>query len=249
MPLKKDANREYMREYMRRRRAAQAVSAVKPAAKPGEREAEPDRRLGARADTALKNENAALKARIAELEAELAGERARHSEAEAATKATRATVKAVRVAATPPAAPKPAASLGEERGKPVKSELISKFIRMTGDDSGNEAQQAAQKLISALRANKDDRHTLADLWDKHCEQEARKRPAKPKPINWPEVEAAIIRLADGKATLTMNAVLKAIRAAGSAADAREQETLHRYIFGVMKRLGFTASPSLMSFRR
>jgi hypothetical protein len=170
-----------------------------------------------------------LKARICELEEELAAASDRIDELTEASSAT--------------------ASPEEERGKPVKSELIAKFIRMTGDPSEHEARQAAGRLISALMANEADRHALADLWDKHCEQAARQRPAKPKPINWPEVEAAVVSYAEGKTTVTVNKTLRAIKDAIKDDITVLGEVGARYIHSTLTRLGFTRSASGLTYSR
>jgi hypothetical protein len=144
-----------------------------------------------------------------------------------------------------------AKSPDEARGRPVKRELIGKFIRMIGDPSENEARLAGERLVGALAASKDTRHALADLWDQHCEAE-RKRPTMPQPIDWPKIEATLVAYADGKTKLGMNAVLKAVKAAEPAADRQDREgnqVIHHHIILVLQRLGFTLSASGLTFHR
>jgi hypothetical protein len=89
----------------------------------------------------------------------------------------------------------------------ARRDRIGKLIRKLGDDNDNTVVQTARALVSELQAHGADLHVLAVLWSAEESRRAGPRPTRPPPIDWPAVEAAIARYANGKTTLTMNKVL------------------------------------------
>jgi hypothetical protein len=213
-----------------------AEPATKPKAEPerDDRSAEKDREIAQlKARIAeLESERAQRDARIRELEPALARAREKHKHSESVLDASLATQ------ATHGSGP---------------NAQISKFIRHLGNANQAEATTAAQKLVSGLTASESDRHALAELWEKHCEEHARQHPPKPKPIDWSEVERAIKTFAEGKTKVTINKVFTAVHA-----QVPEFEQWHgwgdsprkgRFIRDCLSRLGFAASRSGLTFER
>jgi hypothetical protein len=122
---------------------------------------------------------------------------------------------------------------------------VGKLIRMLGSPNDREALTAARKLAKAT-----DLHALAEAWERAREQENKHRPAKPKPVDWPKVDEAVQRYADGKTTVMYRNLWKAVVKEVPALD--ENRTLrecHDYISRCMGQLGFTMSSSGLAFSR
>jgi hypothetical protein len=121
---------------------------------------------------------------------------------------------------------------------------VGKLIRMLGSSNDREALTSARMLAKAA-----DLHALAEAWERAREQESKHRPAKPKPVDWPKVDEAVQRYADGKTTVTFNklwrAVVKEVLALGENRDPQA----HDYIARCLQRLGFTVSSSGLTFSR
>jgi hypothetical protein len=223
--LKGEAKTKYQREYMRRWRAGRP-------AKPGATKTAETKPSPA-PDTAKDQEIAQLKARIRAVEQErdhykqLAESGAQHVRQPEAPLA-RDGRKHAELKDTAPAT-----TLGPNA-------QISKFIRHLGNANEAEATAAARKLVSVLAASASDRHDLADVWEKHCEEQARQRPPKPKPVDWPEVEIAIKTYTEGKTKVNINAVNKAVYAHMPKAQHEGLRTVEAVTFlrGCLRRLGF-----------
>jgi hypothetical protein len=174
-------------------------------------------------------EIAQLKARIAELETALAQEREK-----------RRPPGPVRIAS-------PATHAATQSSGP--NAQIAKFIRHLGNANQTEAAMAAQGLVTRLTANESDRHALADLWEKHCKEQAVQRP-KRKPVDWSAVERAINAYAEGKTRVTINKLVKAVRAQEpSLEDHGDSANTYQFFKRRLGRLGFTASSSGLTFER
>jgi hypothetical protein len=171
----------------------------------------------------------ALKARVAELESELTRERAKAKPAKHDGRAHQT-----------------AQLTGSHRRETGETKLregsgpnaqISKLIRHLGNANEAEAAAAARKLVSKLAESESDRHALAELWEKHCEEQARQRPPKPKPVDWPEVERAIKTYAEGKTKVNLNRLGKALYAQVPALKGVEQDP-YGFFIRCLRGLGF-----------
>ena len=133
------------------------------------------------------------------------------------------------------------------------SDRIGKFIRMLGSSADAEVLKAARDLASELKADGFDLHTLAAAWETERERQRGPRPTPLSPVDWVEVETAITRYADGKTTMKMSAVLRAVHTAVPAieADRPESERVEvnngviLYVISTLRGLGFTPK-SLMA---
>ena len=140
---------------------------------------------------------------------------------------------------------------------PADSDRIGKFIRMLGSPADAEVLKAARDLVSELKADGFDLHTLAAAWETERERQRGPRPTPLSPVDWVEAEAGITRYADGKTTVKMSAVLRAVRTAVPAikADRPESERVEvnnavvLFVISRMRRLGFTPTPSWLEFHR
>jgi hypothetical protein len=128
---------------------------------------------------------------------------------------------------------------------PTNSAASGKLIRMLGSSNDGEALNAARMLAKSA-----DLHTLAEIWEKHLAQQPKPK-GKPKPVDWPALEEAILAYAKGRTNLTMNNVMKAAYAAVPAAkdigDGGRAVAIcikHRLV-----NLGFILSKSGMSYTR
>jgi hypothetical protein len=184
-----------------------------------------------KADEAKDREIAALKARIATLERERAQHEAHDREFVAAPPRKREKHR-----------PSESLSTHTTTQGSGSNTQISKFIRHLGNANEAEAAAAARKLVSRLAASESDRHALAELWEKHCNEQARQRPPKPKPVDWPEVGRAIKTYAEGKTKVNLNSLAKAIYAKVPALNDNLEELrgdqIYGFIVGCLRRLGF-----------
>ena len=105
---------------------------------------------------------------------------------------------------------------------PADSDRIGKFIRMLGSPADAEVLKAARDLVSELKADGFDLHTLAAAWETERERQRGPRPTPLLPVDWVEAEAGITRYADGKTTLKMSAVLRAVHTAVTAIKASKR---------------------------
>jgi hypothetical protein len=189
--------------------------ATKPVTKPSpEPEASKDQEI------------AKLKARIRELEAELAHARSQRE----------AEVGRLRAAADTPKHHRP-----ESRGAAVKedTELMKVIRRLDSANNDNEAVGAIRKLASELQARGRGFQQLADLTVQWDQEDAIVRTPKPKPVDWPKVESIVKTYTEGKTKVTYNAVSKAVY----AHMPKEQEEKLRehsagFIIGCLRRLSF-----------
>jgi hypothetical protein len=137
------------------------------------------------------------------------------------------------------------------------SDRIGKFIRMLGSSADAEVLKAARDLASELKADGFDLHTLAAAWETERERHRGPRPTSLSPVDWVEVETTITRYADGKTTMKMSAVLRAVHTAVPAIEAVRPEServevnngVILYVISTLRRLGFTPSPSWLEFHR
>jgi hypothetical protein len=208
-----------MTDAERQRRHRAQFRDSKPVTKPAE------------ADKAKDREIASLRARIAELEREKAQREARDREFVGALASDRGKHR-----------PSESLSTRATTQDSGSNTQISKFIRHLGNANEAEAAAAARKLVSRLAASESDRHALAELWEKHCKEQARQRPPKPKPVDWPEVENAIKTYAEGKTKVNLNRLAKAIYAKVPALNDNLEELrgdqIYGFFIGRLRRLGF-----------
>ena len=140
---------------------------------------------------------------------------------------------------------------------PTDRDRIGKFIGMLGSSADAEVLKAARDLVSELKADGFDLHTLAAAWEIERERQKGPRPTPLSPVDWVEVEAAITRYADGKTTVKTEAVLRAVLTAVPAikADRPERERVEvineviLYVSSTLSRLGFTRGSSWLMFHR
>jgi hypothetical protein len=242
-PLGKQAMSDAERQ--RRHRAAHPVT--KPVTKPAAQAAA----QAAAEIAALKAQIASLKARIAELDRDNVALKARIAELE--TEIARLRVGAGRGDAAPAAngsGPRAGAARGDAAPAANSSgpnAQISKFIRHLGNANQVEAEVAARKLVSGLAASESDRHTLAELWEKHCEKQARQRPPRPEPVDWPEVKRAVKRYAEFKTKVNINNVHKAIRTQMPALTGGTNT--FNYLIRCLEELGFVVKRGQWTYER
>jgi hypothetical protein len=123
------------------------------------------------------------------------------------------------------------------------------LIRRLDADTPNERSQAVLRLAEHLQTIGKDFNDLAEA-TRPWLAEAAQRPSKPKPVDWPEVKAAVERHAKGKTKVNMNAVLKAVHAEVPATVGREdQREVPGYVHRILRGLGFTASRSGLTYER
>jgi hypothetical protein len=140
--LKGKAKTDYQREYMRRRRAGQAAAKAKPAAQAAQSAQQPDRRDGA---------IAALKARIAELEAAL-------TERDARIAALQAEVNRTRERPQPPPLPRTVEELKArkaERDAEVSAARKTKLAATRAAKAAAAAQEQPEQTIEEVRIDRD----------------------------------------------------------------------------------------------
>ena len=89
-------------------------------------------------------------------------------------------------------------------------------------------------------------------WERHGKRSKRRKPAPPKPIDYPAVEAAVTRYAADRTTVKLHLMWKALVAEvpvlGDGAAVQAGDVV-RYVFGCLRRLGFKGSSSGKSWRR
>jgi hypothetical protein len=140
---------------------------------------------------------------------------------------------------------------------PTDRDRIGKFIGMLGSSADAEVLKAARDLVSELKADGFDLHSLAAAWEIERERQRGPRPTPRSPVDWVEVEAAITRYADGKTTVQTEAVMRAVLTAVPAikADRPERERVEvineviLYVSSTLSRLGFTRGSSWLMFHR
>jgi hypothetical protein len=115
---------------------------------------------------------------------------------------------------------------------------IDKFIRHLGNANQTEAAMAARKLVGILTASESDRHALADLWEKHRKEQARQRPPKPVPADWPGVERAIKTYTEGKTKVTINKTMHYAYTQVPNLEGQDGIATLRFVLGCLGRLGF-----------
>jgi hypothetical protein len=166
--------------------------------------------------------NAALKARITELEMQLAHKRSTRAAAEASNEAA-------------------AVELVGKR--------VFKLLLRLDSPNDNEVLLAAQKLVRELKANGSDLRTLAAALETEWEKQQKAKPAPPPPIDFSEVEAAIKRYAADRTTVNFNRMWKALKAEMPALDAYRGAEVPRYMQRCLQHLGFAGSSSGLTWHR
>jgi hypothetical protein len=143
--------------------------------------------------------------------------------------------------------PAPSAKQTDTRPATEDRGNAGKLIRRLGGAS------APSEILAAARAlaKSTDLHELAEVWEKHWQKKNKHKPPKPKPIDWPQVEAAIRRYADGKTNLKINDLLRSVFAKipGLREASHAEPSFLGYIRGCLHHLGFTASRSGLTYDR
>jgi hypothetical protein len=216
MALQGEAKTAYMRAYMRRRRAG--------AAKPKRSAAD---------------DSAPLKARIRELEADVARLK---TELEAGAAMRQGSLTAMKQTGDGKVTQVQNASPNRLR------KLIVRLGNMSNDND-HDVLQSVRKVDGELRALGKDFHALAELteqWDK----EAKQRPTKPKPVDFTLMEPIIVEFVEGKTKVNFNKLLKAVN--DGVPGLREQENfdpVYGYMYRCLGKLGFKASRSGTTWER
>ncbi len=137
-------------------------------------------------------------------------------------------------------------------GGPIGKKVFKLLLKLD-DANDNTVLVAAQKLVSALKADGSDLRTLADAMGAAWEKEQKAKPAPPPPIDYAEVEAAVTRYAADKTKVTQRGIWKAVIAAVPAVNEHRTESgisVTTYIFGCLRRLGFNpVSRALSTWQR
>jgi hypothetical protein len=167
--------------------------------------------------------NAALRARIAELEMQLAHERSAQAAAEA----------------------EPSKPGGNE----AMGKRVFKLVLRLDSPNDNEALLAARKLVRELKAIGSDLRTLAAALETEWEKQQKAKPAPPPPIDFSEVEAAVKRYAADRTTVNFNRMWRALKAEVPALDVHRGRNVAHYLMGCLRRLGFAGSSSNLTWHR
>ena len=117
--------------------------------------------------------------------------------------------------------------------------LIPKLIRSMGSPEANEAEAAAKALLRALPSEG------WEVWTKAQAQQP--TPQKSKPFDYTKVETATTLYTEGKTSVNMNKVLKAVRE--MVADVPRDDLVVRYIIARLHALGFKSSATGITFSR
>ena len=250
MPLKGEARKLYMREYMRRKRDAERTQ-TKPAAEPTASFAQPctPRRQRVHESTAEEKaafdatERAHLRRGLEGLEKELAQAKARIADTAAENAALKAELASKRSASVDDDAAAAAGPVGKK---------VFKLLLKLDSSNDHEVLSAARKLVGDLKTNGSDLRVLADAMGAAWEKEQKAKPAPPKPIDYPAVEAAVTRYAADRTTVKLHLMWKALVAEvpvlGDGAAVQAGDVV-RYVFGCLRRLGFKGSSSGKSWER
>jgi uncharacterized small protein (DUF1192 family) len=219
-------------ERMRRYRLKHGKA--KPVTKPVTKPAGPDHDV-------LVQELARARARIADAAAEIAvlkAELARERKQREAAEAKHA---------------KPGGNVDDEEAAAAgpMGKKVFKILLKLDDANDNTVLVAARTLVSNLKASGSDLRTLADSLGAELEKQEKAKPPPPPPLDWSEIEAAVTRYAADRATVRFNAIYRALVAEVPALkNYRDRgEHLARFIQGGLRRLGFTASSSGLTWSR
>ena len=219
-------------ERMRRHRLKH--TAAKPAAKPSADTA-------ATTIAALRKELATAMVRIAELE-----------KVGAAAAAETIALKAARREAAEAKHSKPGIDDGDQAAAagPLGKKVFKILLKLD-DDNDHTVLVAARKLVGDLKASGSDLRTLANSLGAEWAKQEKAKPRPPPPLDWSELEAAVTRYATDRTTVRFNAVWKALKAEVPALKNHRDEGNHlaRFIQGSLRRLGFTASSSGLTWSR
>jgi hypothetical protein len=239
MPLKGEVRNKYMRDYMRRKRAAERAGSPKRAT------TKPAADLAALAQA---------KARIAELQQTGADAAAEN----AALKAELARERSARASAEAKHSKPVGADVDDEdqsyeaaAAGPMGKRVFKLVLRLDTPND-HEALLAARKLVRELKANGSDLRVLANALETEWEKQQKAKPAPPPNIDFSAVETAVKNYAADKTTVRYNTMWRALVAEVPVLDdsnaVRAGRASH-YVRDCLRRLGFTASSSGLTWHR
>ena len=122
---------------------------------------------------------------------------------------------------------------------------VFKILLKLDDANDHTVLVAARTLVNNLKANGSDLRTLANALEAEYKKQQKAKPAPPPVIDWSKVDAAIDRHVADQATVKINVLLKALHV--DVPDLKRYRG--RYVADRLRRLGFTASSSGLTWSR